>query len=400
VDGAILREKERDRSAGREIAGKPIMRVLQLISSGGYYGAEAVVVNLSRQLEALGAHSVLAAFHNAHRPNLEVAQVARQQGVTVEIIPCQGRFDRKTIDSIRELLRRGDYEVLHTHGYKAHIYGYLAARKGPWALVATCHGYHSRFATWGARLRKSMYAALESFLLRRFRRVIAVSPLLVEPLRKAGVLPERLAVIANGVEVERFASVAASADLEATKAGRLAVGVVGRLTEGKGHAILLATARRLLEKHANVVFFVIGDGPLRQSLQGAAEAMRINENVIFTGRRDDMAAVYAALDIVVLPSFFEGLPVVVLEAWAAGKALVASRVGAIPAIVREGETGLLVEPRDGSGLESALSRLLDDAQLRNTLGKNGHSLVREQFSAEGMARAYLNVYQDAVRQAG
>lgn len=375
------------------------MRVLQLISSAGYYGAEAVVVTLSKELNALGATSTLGVFHNLHLPNLELFEIAQQHNLPVEIVACRGRMDWRTVREIRKLVERLKIDVIHTHGYKSHLYGYIAGRESSCAMVATCHGYHSAFRDITARLRKRVYAGIESLLFRRFDRVVAVSQGLSDALRSAHVAPEKLAVIANGIDVDRFARAHPSADLLAAKAGRLAVGVVGRLTEGKGHRQFLQAGRAILAAHPETVLMIIGDGPQREELEAYARELRIEQSTIFTGRREDMPSVYAALDVVVLPSLFEGMPVVVLEALAANRAMVATRVGAIPELVADNDTGLLVEAGDASALENAIRRLIVNPELRSVLGLRGSMRVTEGFSAGRMAREYLSIYKDAGRVA-
>ena len=372
------------------------MKVLQLISSTGYYGAEAVVVNLSKQLEKLGVSNTIGVFQNAHRPNLEVAEVAKQQRLRVEILPCAGRMDWGCVRRIRDRVRGEGFDVLHTHGYKAHLYGYLAVRAISCPVVATCHGYRSVLPPGLARLRQQFYGAVERALLRRFDRVVAVSSELAEALGKARVASGKLTIIRNGVDPDGFGSACPSADLEKIKGGRMAVGLVGRLTEGKGHRQLFQAAREILVRHPNTVLFVVGDGPLKSRLEDLARELGIASSVFFTGKRSDMVGVYAALDIFVLPSLYEGLPMVILEALAAKRAVIATRVGAVPDLILEGNTGLLIEPADIPALGNAMIRLMTDAGLRRSLGENGAAFVRKQFSAQSMAGKYLELYQAVV----
>jgi glycosyltransferase involved in cell wall biosynthesis len=373
------------------------MKVLQLISSSGYYGAEAVMVSLSKHLNKLGIPSTVGVFDNAQHPNLEVAEVARQQGSPVEVVRCQGRADWGAVQTIREFVRRERIDIIHTHGYKAHLYGYLAARVLPCSLIATCHGYHSIVPARIARCRQQLYSSVERALLRRFDQVVAVSSDLALFLKQKGVRLDKLAVIENGVDLDQFGSAPPSADLNAAKAGRLAIGLVGRLTEGKGHSQFFDAAREFLLQHKDTLLVVIGDGPLEQPLEMLARELGIETSIIFTGKRSDMAEVYAALDILVLPSLHEGMPMVILEALAARVAVIATRVGAIPHVILPGQTGLLVEPGDAVGLREAICQLLIDAKLRRSLGEGGCRFVGEHFSALAMAGKYLNLYQMAVR---
>lgn len=187
------------------------MRVLQLISSAGYYGAEAVVVSLSRKLQELGVESTLGLFENRHRPNLELAKVAEEQGLPAEIFVCRGQIDWRTVQQIRSYLQRNDVQVLHLHGYKSSVYGYLAARTLSCRLVATCHGARTRYSESGYRsladIRQLLYGAMDAAMLRRCARVVAVSQELAESLRRAKVVP-RVDVVCNGVDAERFNSAA------------------------------------------------------------------------------------------------------------------------------------------------------------------------------------------------
>jgi glycosyltransferase involved in cell wall biosynthesis len=377
------------------------MKVLQLISSGGYYGAEAVVVNLSKSLNELGNSSTVGTFDNTHNSNLEVAEVAGREGLRVELICCRGRVDWHTVRSIRTFARQEQIEAIHAHGYKAQIYGFLAAGSLSTQLVATCHGYHSRFSEKGrtvANLRQEIYGALDRALLRRFDQIVATSNILADSLRSSGIANDRITVIHNGVDLREFGSVVPSADLDRLKCGRLAIGLVGRLIDGKGHRELFAAAKDILVRHPATLLFVIGEGPLRRSLEESARELGIERSVIFTGKRTDMPNVYAALDVVALPSLFEGMPMVILEALAARKAVIATRVGAVPDVILDGSTGLLIEPGDIPQLGRTVSRLIADAGLRRSLAEKGHAFLNAHFSAASMAAKYLSVYERRKRR--
>jgi glycosyltransferase involved in cell wall biosynthesis len=177
----------------------------------------------------------------------------------------------------------------------------------------------------------------------------------------------------------------------------LAIGLVGRLTGGKGHRQAFEAAKEFFLQYKDTVLLVIGDGPLKQELGILAKKLGIEASVVFTGKRSDMAEVYAALDILVLPSLYEGLPMVILEALAGKVAVIATRVGAIPHVILPGRTGLLVEPGDVVGLREAICQLLANANLRRSLGEAGCGYAGEKFSASAMAAKYLSLYQMAVR---
>jgi glycosyltransferase involved in cell wall biosynthesis len=377
------------------------MKVLQLISSSGYYGAEAVVVNLSRGLTALGTASTVGVFQNSGSLNPEVADVATQKGLSVELISCRGRADWSTVRGIADLARRVKVDCIHTHGYKAHVYGYLASKSHSTPLVSTCHGYYSRFTGKGrsrlADLRQRLYTTVDLVMLRRSDQVVATSEMLAKSLLSAGIAQEKLTVIGNGIELEAFSCASPSADLGRLKRQGLAIGLVARLIEGKGHSDLLQASKGILAEYPDTLVFLIGEGPLRGPLEALARELGIDRSVIFVGKRRDMANVYAALDMVVLPSLFEGMPMVILEALAARKPVIATRVGAVPDVIRDGGTGLLIEPGDPVELQRAIKRLIEDAGLRRSLAENGHERVKAHFSAASMAGNYQRVYESALR---
>jgi len=373
------------------------MKVLQLISSSGYYGAEAVVVSLSQGLQQIGISSILGVFRNANKPSLELAEIAQTKGIPVELIACNGRADRQTWLAIREIIRRERIDLLNSHGYKAHLYAHFAARATTCCTIATCHGHHTRNSNKGvlnvSRVKVWGYKKIERAVLPRFDRVIAVSDQIASSLQTAGVRAKKLAVITNGIDVPEFESAGPANDLENLKQGGLAIGLVSRLVYGKGHEQLLEIAGNLLVQCPNTSFFIVGDGPRLEMLQTLAHELRIARSVFFLGKRRDMPQVYASLDLLVLPSIAEGTPMAILEALAAKKAVIASNVGGIPAIILDHKTGRLVEPGDSIAFQEAAIRLLKDADLRSRLGAAGNALVKERYSASHMAHKYAAEYR-------
>ncbi len=366
------------------------MKILQLISSGGFYGAENALMNLSIALDRLGCESIVGVFQNAHRPNNEVADFARRQGLRVVEIPCRGRADWGTVRAIRNCIRECAIDLVHSHGYKSNLYGYAAVRPLGVPIVATCHNWTRQSAS----LR--LYETLDRLALRRFSRVVAVSATVAESLRSAGVAPERITAIDNGVDLERFAGASEDFARGIEKNSRLVAGMVGRLVPEKGPEYFLRAAAQLTASFPEALFVLVGEGPARPRLEQLARELKIERQVIFTGQRDDLPSVYAAMDVFVLPSLNEGMPMTILEAMAAGKPVVATRVGAVPQLVAEGETGFLVEPKDVEELKDAMAMLLGDAGLRARCGANGHNKVKRDYSSQTMANKYLDLYHEVL----
>jgi glycosyltransferase involved in cell wall biosynthesis len=368
--------------------------ILQLISSEGYYGAESMLLALARTLPALGCGSIVGVFHDARSHQGELESRAARVGLRVESLPCAGRWDWKAVGRIRELVKANAVDILHTHGYKADIYGCMAAWPKRVALVATCHNWPSRLPSMRA------YAAIDRLALRHFDRVATASGPVAEILRRSKVPGHKLKNIANGVDMEPFRAplreAAESLRKEFGVGSERLVGFVGRLVADKGGAVLLAAARSVLAVYPNARFVFAGEGPARAEWEALAAKLGIAAQVVFAGSRKDMPAVYAALDMVVLPSFQEAMPMCLLEALAAAKPVVATTVGAIPKVIVPGVTGLLCEPGDANGLSAAILRLLRDPELARTLGNHGRAHVDRTFASGVVGRSYLSLYQEAL----
>jgi glycosyltransferase involved in cell wall biosynthesis len=365
------------------------MNILQVISSGGYYGAESMLVTLARCISRMGCNCVVAVFRDSRFQNLEVAEEAARQGLPVEIIDCEGRWDRRAVGHLRQLVDRHRIDVVHPHGYKADVYSFAATWPGRAALLCTSHNWPDR------RLSMRMYAALDRFVLRRFDRVAVVSEVVASTLIRSGVPLSRMALVRNGVNLERFRNADPALRRELGVSHRT-VGFVGRLVPAKGGDVFLRAAQRVLSAYPDVTFVMVGEGPAREEWEGLAWQLGIDGNVVFTGSRKDMPEVYASLDVMVLPSLIEAMPMSVLEAMAASRPVIATRVGAVPKLVIHGETGLLLEPGDADGLTTSILRVLRDPELARRLGESGHAHVAQHFSDAAMARSYIRLYEEAV----
>jgi glycosyltransferase involved in cell wall biosynthesis len=368
------------------------LNVLQLISSGlGYYGAERVVVTLANALEELNTHNIVAAFFNtAKESHLEVLEHANQHGLQTEQITCNGRLDRRAVKSIRDIVARHNIDIIHCHGIKPDLYAILAQCPDV-ALVSTCHLWVFDSAkAWAV-------AALERCLLHAVDRVVVVSEQILPQLHRFGVKAD---VIHNGIDLEPFRRT--QSDLRQTMkwCDRPVIGAIGRLAPQKGLQYLLQAAPLVLRDEPNALFVFVGDGPERGALEAEAGKLGIRDAVCFLGVREDIPELLSAMDIVAMPSLSEGLPMALLEAMASGKPVVATRVGAIPQVIQERVSGIMLSPGDVSGLAAELRGLLKSSELRRTLGENARKTIEDRFSSASMAKQYLGVYREALAAKG
>jgi glycosyltransferase involved in cell wall biosynthesis len=367
--------------------------VFSLVSSEGQYGVENLLVSLAHGLSELGCKVVVGVFRDSRLPHLEVAEEAQRRGLSVEIIPCQGRCDWSAVERMRKLVQEHKVDVINPHGYKADFYAYMAARRMNVALVATSHNWPSQ------RFSMRLYAAFDQFLLSRFDRVVAVSDVPASILRRRGVLAERLVSIPNGVDVNRLEGASPTLRNELPPTGPM-VGFVGRFVPDKGGALLLQAAKGVLAAHGQARFVMVGDGPSRRDWETMAIQLGIADKVIFTGVRQDMPGVYASFDMLVLPSLVESMPMCLLEAMAAGRPIIATRVGAIPSMLTDQHTGVLINPGNIRELSGAIASLLSNPILARHLGKNAQAHVARDFSAETMVRNYIDVFGQAIASRG
>jgi glycosyltransferase involved in cell wall biosynthesis len=365
------------------------LKILHLISSRGLYGAERVVIDLCKSLKCYGCESIIGVIRNSHNPHVEVADEAKKNAIDTVVFPCEARLDVKLIFRIRKYASKTQINLMHCHGYKSNFYGLFAREKGS-PIVATNHNWLT--SHWKLRV----YRRFDSLLIRYFTRIIAVSHDIQAEMLAYGVPREKIRVIDNGIDVTRFRD---SVSPEAVK-GKFGlkkevtiIGTVGNLGAEKGHVYLLQAAKDIVKNVGPVKFFFVGDGPLRGWLENEATQLGIADNVIFTGYRTDIPDLLSIMDVFVLPSVKEGLPMVLLEAMAAKKAIVTTRVGAIPKVVNNGN-GILVEPRDAIGLQKAIVSLLTNERKRREYASAGYETVRMQFSSERMSSEYFNLYSE------
>jgi glycosyltransferase involved in cell wall biosynthesis len=363
------------------------LRVLQLISSGGYYGAENMLLNLAQSQKSMGCDPCLLLFYNVHQPNVELYERARSRDLSARMLRCEGRADLSAIREIREYIRAEQVDLIHTHGYKADLYGYLAARAESKPIVATCHNWVGGTAALG------IYNRLDRMALRNFNGVAAVSDAVARQLQQAGIAENNIYTIANGIDIDRFIGAEPAWFGPAGCRPGKTIGIVARLDLQKGFEYLLEAFAGITSSHPDARLVIVGEGPDEAAIAAIVDRLNLRSKTAFAGQRGDMPNVYAACDIFVLPSLNEGLPMTVLEAMAAARPVIASNVGAIPTVVRNGETGLLVEPCDAAGLKAALDLLLGDPALSSRLANNGHDWVRRNFTSEGMAASYQRMYE-------
>ena len=364
-------------------------RLLQLLATGGTGGAQesytGLLLRLDRSRYDVRALSLSKGF--------AVQRLARL-GVGVEVI--DDTDDEVAVRELAAYLRREEIDLVHAHMYRAEVIGTrAAAAAGTPVVLSTVHS---------SRVRSPEDVATLAALTSRMDRLIVPSAAIAEKVRREG-RTARFSVIPNGVDLSRFALPAPPCSLRdeyGISCDEVLIGVVARLEPEKGHRFLVEAMPAVLAGAPRTWLVIVGEGSQCDALRAQAAALpeAVRDRIVFTGRRTDIAALTADLDIAVLPSLREAQGISILEAMARRKPVVASAVGGVPEVLTDGVDGLLVPSGDSAALADALVRLSRSPSLRERIGEAGYATVVQRFSIDAMVREVMAAYDEELARAG
>jgi glycosyltransferase involved in cell wall biosynthesis len=357
------------------------MRVVTVITRLNIGGASPPVIAQAAGLKSHGHDSLLVCGTPAPNEG-SMEDDARRAGADVLHVPALRRNPSPVDDAwalarLYSLFRRMRPDVVSTHMSKAGAIGRVAARAAGVPVVV--HTYHGKgFHVFSNRWKEVAALSAERLLSRLATGNIVVSEKQRAEFEALGISPDRLRVIRYGLDLDALMhsdAVPLHAELGLPASVPL-VGVVARVVAIKGQDVLLRAAARLRERHPNVHYVIAGDGDSRPAFEALANELRLSDRVHFLGWRRDVPGLLRSLSVAVLPTVldFEGTPLAVIEAMAAGCPVVATDVGGVAEVVRRGETGLLVPPRDDAALAAAI-----DAQLSNRTAAGGMAAAAQRL---------------------
>ncbi len=388
--------------------GSPI-RVLRVIARLNMGGPALHVTYLARGLAERGYETTLVAGDVA-RGEESMAFVADRAGVEVVQLPGLSRELSPVRDAVAAwrmagIIRRVRPDIVHTHTAKAGAIGRIAALlAGPGrrpVVVHTFHGHVLRgyFGTVGTLL----FRAIETALARVTDRLVAVSPEVRDELVALHVAPtEKFSVVRLGIELEpRVRLDGDPAEVRrrhGIPSGKFVVGWFGRMTAVKRTDDLLTMLAGTRERGVDALLLLVGDGDDRNRLEQRAHDLGLARSCLFVGYQEDVAPWYAICDAVVLTSASEGTPVTIIEALAAGRPVVATKVGGVPDVVDEGETGFLVRPRDTHALAERLEILERDPERRAAMGALGRQRMLERYAVDRLVSDVDALYRELLER--
>ncbi|MBP2647192.1 MAG: glycosyl transferase group 1 [Gemmatimonadetes bacterium] len=351
-----------------------------MLESDGPGGAETMLMQLAEELRRRGHHVLCVGPDNGCG---WLGGELRRRGFATDVFSLRKPIDRDCLRGMVDMLRRHAIEIVHSHEFTMAIYGAAATRRVGIPHVITMHGSEKVLARWQRRLALRLAFASS-------RAVVAVSRAthahLVRTLRMT---PSSVRTIPNGIAFTAGTRGTVRTEFGLSD-GDVLVLAVGNLVPRKGHIHLLRALA--VQDVRNWHVAIAGRGDEEQRLRAFAVEAGIADRVHLLGHRGDIPDLLAAADVYAMPSLWEGLPMALLEAMFAGKAIVASRASGIPEAIDEGKEGLLADPGDEVQLATTLGRLLGDANLRNRLGTAARARAERDFSAAVMTEAYERAY--------
>lgn len=302
--------------------------------------------------------------------------------------------DFSVIGVLAEELARRHIQILHTHRIRPDIIGRMAGHRAGVPVNLSTQHYLGEWDERGKLIGLAV-RLLYHRTLRHTQKIVSISATEMELMERSGIPSDKLAVIHNGIDGEMFYPDAegpgAALSMSATKDP--VIGAVAFLTKRKGLRYLISAFRKALDRHPGAFLKIAGEGEERRNLQQQIHALDLDDNVELLGERTDIRRLMNGFDVFVLPSLWEPFGLVIAEAMACGKPVIATHVGGIPEIIEDGVTGILVPPADVDRLADALVALLRDTDRRVAMGGAGRQRFLEHFDARIMSKRYEALYE-------
>jgi len=335
------------------------------------------------------------------------AFIEKIEGSEVEVksVDMRSRFNPGVILRLANLMKRENVDIVHSQGARADFFARIAAKlAGVPIVVSTVPMPVEGFDV--SPIRKLTYTVFNRFSERFVDRFIVVSDSLEKiMIEKHGIGPQRVVKIYNGIEKDEYCIADEEIAYRRSKFRKESglgedvpvVGAIGRLVWQKGFEYLIEAIPDLLKEFKKARFLIVGEGPLKDGLNVKSKMLKIEDKIIFTGFRSDIKEILASIDILVMPSLLEGLPIVLLEAMAMMKPIVATDIDGIKEVLDNGKTGLLIPPKNPRALTYAIVNLLLHRDKAYQMGIDARKVVEERFEVDIMVQKVEKVYEELLQ---
>jgi len=373
------------------------VNIVHLIDSGGFYGAEVVLLNLVEEQNKLRHKVSIISVGETRAGEKAIEKIAKEKKIT--IIPLRFRNGPNILGSIQiyKTAKMHQADVIHSHGYKGDI---LMAMLPKWyrkiPVISTLHGWTAT-KKW---TKMWVYERINILALKRLNGVVAVSQILanLKIFRSIGIFPE---FIPNGLpELSFFEKPPLNIQLfnEINDKKVINILTIGRLSKEKGIDILIEALATLKNEEELFRLYVVGEGPLKKKLINLVQQLKIDDMVFFLGYQDDFYKYARFFDIYVISSYTEGLPMTLLEIMQSGIPIISTSVGEIPSVLKNGELGELVEPGDKEILAQGIRKIFSQYDVYRNKAKTSKKVAINEYSASKMANSYISLYNNIIHK--
>lgn len=369
------------------------MKILMMMSSMAMGGSERTLLSVMPHLRALG-HDVTLLTLNKRRDS-SLTEVLEATGIPRIDLGAVRMLDHQAYGRFADLLRSGEFDIIHPQDQDTIIYGALAHRHLNMPSVMTRHVMDEPASTFKESLRARLLLWLTKF---GFDRVVTVSDAVNHYFHElTGIPKSKIQTVYNGLTLSDFDTQAQRAHKRQElgwDADTPVIVMVAVLRAGKGHEVLFEAIPQIKAKHPNARIKLVGGGELEQDLKAQASAHM--DMVDFMGQRSDVAEILGASDMLILPSWSEALPTVLIEAGAARLPVVATDVGGTREIVTDGETGYVIPAGDVTQLADKIIALLDDPTQAQAMGAKARTHIEQTFTLERQAQTLITLYEEVL----
>ena len=379
--------------------GMTAKRILHFIESEGVYGAESVILNLSQQMKKSSRYIPVVGCIVAHADSEDALyDAAIALGLEAVKIPINNSRLLSDLPAAATQLKNLNIDLIHSHGYKPSVFGFVIRLMKKIPVIATCHLW---FEPSKGPLKMRAMIMLEKFFYRWFPKVIAVSEPIKNILLKSNLSSTQVDIVRNGVDIpdQQFDSIEIQSLRSSLNISPNDFCVLNsaRLTRQKAQWTLIKAASILKQQNENVRILIVGEGDLAEELRAQIEAEHVADYVQLLGFRRDVNKLLSLVDVFALPSIDEGMPMSLLEAAAARKPIISTLVGDIGKLIQHEHTGLVIPREDPAALAAAIVQLKKSSDFAQQLARNAHQNMVDNYSSEAMSKLYFDIYRELLQ---
>lgn len=366
------------------------MKVLHLISGGDTGGAKTHLLSLMKGLNRKIDAKVICFIEDTFYEDL------KNEGINIEVFEQKSRSDMSVVKRLVDEINSENYDIVHCHGARANFIAMFFKRKIKVPMITTIHSDY-RLDFKDNFYKRLVFTSLNTFALKRFDYYIAISDTFKQMLVERGFKKDSIFIAYNGIDLEKNLTYVEKEDFlrryNIDAKDKKIVGIVARLDKVKDHETFIKGAKEVLDKRDDVIFLIAGNGNDEERLRELVKEFDIEESIYFLGFVNDPYSLFNAIDINTLTSVSESFPYVILEGARLKKPIVSTKVGGVGKLIRNGETGYLIDVGDYKAFGDRINSLLDNEEDIKLFGENLYKEVEKNYSSDAMAQTHIDIYK-------